>query len=448
MSTSRPGPYITNEMDGGGVPAWVMTRTTKKSKDADGLFNLRVDDPDYLALVERYFGALDEVVRPYLITHGGPVILYGIENEYDWFEMFHTVDKLFWFEGGLERAIGQTTGTAAYMTALRDIVRGDGIDVPLTTCPGDAKVAATGDVAGVIPMPNIYKAGGTERIAYDIVTDMHDPSHHGGAYVAMPSGSTETERTPARLERLVLGGLDGVFAFNVVGMHTDGYRNAVVLDNAGPRSIFELSTDRILDAFVAPSVGYFHNVVDYYGAIGPSGTLRRKFWSFRRTNLMLDSFEPLIAGVMHPKRSGAGVAGGDPRLRVAHDQLGALEDGKRVYYWLDAGATQFIGLTNETGRDQVVPVGAIEIDGHRVPEAVPMVVPVEDYPGPAGGGAETENVHMLVVGAPTGAGMRLVHTTSEVSRCATSAPIRLLVVYGVPGSSARSRSTRSRGRSR
>ncbi len=431
----RPGPYITNEMDGGGVPAWVFTTTTKKQKDPDGAPNLRTSDPDYLALVDRYLGALDQVIKPYLISNGGPIVLYGIENEYDWFEIFHEVDKLFWYGGGPERNVFETTGTAAYMTALRDIVRGDGIDVPITTCPGSGKVAGTGDVPGIIPMPNIYTRGRTERTAYDIVTAMHDPTKFGGAYVGMPSGSTETERTAARLERLVLGGLDGVFAFNVVGMHTDGYRNAVVLDNAGPRSIFELSTDRILDAFVSPTVGYFHNVIDYYGAIGPSGTLRAKFWSFRRTNMMLDAFEPWIAAVRHPQRSGEGVDGGDGRLRVHHPSLGALEDGKRVFYWLDAGdGARFVGLTNETGVAQTLAPGAIELDGMRIPARTTMTVPGEDYPG-APGSVESENVHILVAGAPLGVGnVRLGYTTSEVLSVRELDDRRLLVVHGVTGS--------------
>ncbi|MCP4133734.1 MAG: hypothetical protein GY754_22390 [bacterium] len=32
----RPGPYFTNEYDGGGVPAWVFKNTTKKTKERDG----------------------------------------------------------------------------------------------------------------------------------------------------------------------------------------------------------------------------------------------------------------------------------------------------------------------------------------------------------------------------------------------------------------------------
>ena len=44
----RPGPYITNEMDGGGVPAWLMAKSTKKDIAADGKPNLRTHDPDYL----------------------------------------------------------------------------------------------------------------------------------------------------------------------------------------------------------------------------------------------------------------------------------------------------------------------------------------------------------------------------------------------------------------
>ncbi|MBK6758927.1 MAG: hypothetical protein IPG70_15585 [Moraxellaceae bacterium] len=48
----------------------------------------------------------------------------------------------------------QSFNPSAYFTALRDIVRNDGITVPITTCPGDGKASATGDVAGI--MPNVY----------------------------------------------------------------------------------------------------------------------------------------------------------------------------------------------------------------------------------------------------------------------------------------------------
>lgn len=417
----RPGPYITNELDGGGVPAWLMTRTTKKNRAADGRVNLRTNDPDYLAYVERWFDAVNEVARPYLITNGGPIILYSIENEYDWFEIFHDVDKLFWYDGGTERGPLQDPDTRGYLAALRDMLRADGIDVPITTCPGSAKVAGMGDVTGVVPMPNIYVQGDTEQIAYDIVTSMHDPARFGGAYVDYPSASTETDRTATRLKRLVMGGMDGAFHFNVVGMHTPGYNNAVVLNNAGPRSIVELSVDNVMNAFVSPTVGYFHNVVDYYGAIGPSGTLRAKFHDFRRTNLLFDAFEDRIGAVLHPQRD-------DDRVRLDHDAL-------RADYWLDAGdGLYFIGVVNETAAAHDVPIGALTIDGEAVPRYAPMHVPAADYPGAASdGGTELEHSAIVVAGLPLTAGLTLQYATAELLTWREHNGDRLLVVYGDPG---------------
>ncbi len=417
----RPGPYITNELDGGGVPAWMFTRTTKKSRNADGKPNLRTNDPDYLDYVERYFDALNDVVRPYLITNGGPIILYSIENEYDWFEMFFRVDKLFWFLGGTERAVGQDPDTRGYLAALRDIVLADGIDVPLTTCPGSAKVAGMGDVEGVIPMPNIYIQGGTEDIAFDIVTSMHDPQQFGGAYTEYPSGTTETDRTATRLKRVVMGGMDGAFHFNVVGFSQSGYTNAVVLNNAGPSSIFDLDLDRVMSAFVSPTVGYFSGVIDYFGAIGPSGVLRAKFWDFRRTNMFFDAFEARIGAVKHPQV-------GDPRVRLEHHSLAAD-------YWLDTGdGVYFVGVVNESAGEQLLPVGALTVDGAAIPRYVPMTVPHADYPGAASdGGTELEYSAILAMGVPLVDSLSLDYSTAEILTLRDLGGAPLLAVFGVEG---------------
>jgi hypothetical protein len=70
----RPGPYICNECDGGGLPAWLYTKPE---------LELRQDNPAYLACVRRYLHEVDRIARPFQITRGGPIILYQIENELD-----------------------------------------------------------------------------------------------------------------------------------------------------------------------------------------------------------------------------------------------------------------------------------------------------------------------------------------------------------------------------
>ena len=267
------------------------TRAEQLIYDADGKPNLRTHDPDYLNYVGKYLRRVNAEVRDLFADRGGPIVLYSVENEYNWFQPFHEGDKLFGYQGGPERGLLQTFNPSAYFTALRDIVRNDGITVPITTCPGDGKASATGDVAGVVPVPNIYNGLGgdyPEKTAVDLLSDMHS-SNHGGVYANMPSGTTETDRDPVKIKRMFLGGLDAAFAFNAVGMMTPGYKNAIVLNTRSVDNAFDFSAiNNIMNGFVSPQVGYFSGVIDYYGPISPSGLLRPSFHAFRRDNLFLN----------------------------------------------------------------------------------------------------------------------------------------------------------------
>ena len=76
---ARPGPYICSETDGGGLPWWLHG-------DAPGApAGLRTSDPDYLAAVDRWFGAVMPVLAEVQVTRGGPVAFVQIENELDFF---------------------------------------------------------------------------------------------------------------------------------------------------------------------------------------------------------------------------------------------------------------------------------------------------------------------------------------------------------------------------
>jgi hypothetical protein len=70
-------------------------------------------------------------------------------------------------DGFPERPRNQSVDAKGYLTKLREIVRRNGVDVPLSTCPGDGMVSGMGDregsitglgdVEGIIPMPNVSK---------------------------------------------------------------------------------------------------------------------------------------------------------------------------------------------------------------------------------------------------------------------------------------------------
>jgi beta-galactosidase len=98
----RPGPYSCAEWEMGGTPWWLL-----KNDD----IKLRTRDPHYLNAVKSYLKEVGRVLGPLQITHGGPIIMAQVENEYGFF------------------------GTnAAYMEDIRQALLDAGFDVPLFEC--------------------------------------------------------------------------------------------------------------------------------------------------------------------------------------------------------------------------------------------------------------------------------------------------------------------------
>ena len=118
----RPGPYICAEWTNGGLPAWLFR---------DGTTGIRRDDPAFIAAVDTYVTQLAPVITARQISHGGPIILVQVENEY-----------------------GAYGADKSYLRKLVDIYRGIDIDVPLTTV--DQPVA---DMLATGSLPELHKTG-------------------------------------------------------------------------------------------------------------------------------------------------------------------------------------------------------------------------------------------------------------------------------------------------
>ncbi|WMW81510.1 beta-galactosidase [Undibacterium cyanobacteriorum] len=72
----RPGPYVCAEWDLGGIPAYLL---------ADEDCVLRANSqraPRYMQAASRYIAHLAKLVRPYMLTQGGPILMVQIENEF------------------------------------------------------------------------------------------------------------------------------------------------------------------------------------------------------------------------------------------------------------------------------------------------------------------------------------------------------------------------------
>lgn len=98
----RPGPYACAEWEMGGLPWWLL-----KYDD----IQLRSRDPRYLDAAKRYLKEVGRVLAPLQITHGGPILMVQVENEYG----FYAKD-------------------AEYMGELRQALLDAGFDVPLFAC--------------------------------------------------------------------------------------------------------------------------------------------------------------------------------------------------------------------------------------------------------------------------------------------------------------------------
>ncbi|GAB2472962.1 beta-galactosidase [Promicromonospora xylanilytica] len=103
----RPGPYICAEWDGGGLPAWLL---------ADSAVGVRRHEPRFLDAIGKYYASLLPLVAERQVTHGGPVLMVQVENEYGAYGDDPMPER------------------QKYLRALVDLVRGQGIDVPLFTC--------------------------------------------------------------------------------------------------------------------------------------------------------------------------------------------------------------------------------------------------------------------------------------------------------------------------
>jgi beta-galactosidase GanA len=69
----RPGPYVCAEWDFGGIPPYLLR---------DPELKVRCLYPRYMQAAERYLAQLARVIRPLMVSNGGPILMVQIENEY------------------------------------------------------------------------------------------------------------------------------------------------------------------------------------------------------------------------------------------------------------------------------------------------------------------------------------------------------------------------------
>ena len=131
----RPGPYICAEWENGGLPHWLTSELGPRA---------RTRDERFLEHLERWFGALLPQVVDRQIDRGGPVIMVQAENEY-----------------------GSYGSDTVYLGRLVELLREQGVTVPLVTSDGPEEHMLTGgSIPGVLATVNF---GSHAREAFEIL---------------------------------------------------------------------------------------------------------------------------------------------------------------------------------------------------------------------------------------------------------------------------------------
>ncbi|HEY4414646.1 MAG TPA: beta-galactosidase [Verrucomicrobiae bacterium] len=128
----RPGPYVCAEWEFGGFPWWLL-------KEHD--LQVRSQDPRFLAAAGTYLKKLGEQLVPLQVTHGGPILMMQVENEYGSFGSDHV-----------------------YMQKIMDLERAAGFDVPFFTADGGGSMMAGGHLPDALPGLN----GGGENTMKEV----------------------------------------------------------------------------------------------------------------------------------------------------------------------------------------------------------------------------------------------------------------------------------------
>jgi beta-galactosidase len=119
----RPGPYSCAEWEFGGFPSWLL-----KTPD----MRVRTSDPRYVAAVTRYLHEVGKQLAPLQVTHGGPIVMVQVENEY-----------------------GSFGSDMAYKQSVRDALVQGGFDVTLYTADGATpKMLGGGTLPDVLSVIN------------------------------------------------------------------------------------------------------------------------------------------------------------------------------------------------------------------------------------------------------------------------------------------------------
>ncbi|KAL7747658.1 hypothetical protein RI367_006947 [Sorochytrium milnesiophthora] len=382
---ARPGPYINAEVYGGGFPGWLSLQAGAARSDA----------ADYIAATDEWLTHINRILEPWQYEHGGPIILYQLENE-----LANTDDA-----------------HRRYMQHLHNKVRRDGITVPLfhnDMSTNGLWVPASSNVSGIVPGPvdlyafDGYPGGTCSNGGSDVGHPNHAPdwgiySRASGQF----SGSLASPETPGMIAEFGGGWFDYYGSRGAYPCTSERQGAAYERAFYGVNLANRITIHNVYMAFGGTSWGWMaapqvYTSYDYGAAITEGRQLRPKAHALKQLGYFVQSF-PEAARVERGADLAASVAG----VRLYHN-VNVDGHGRFVFATHNpnnaVARTAFsFALPTRDGEFTVPAEGELTLEGH--------------------------DARWIVADVDVAERLRIVYTTSQI----LTRMDELLVLYGRKG---------------
>lgn len=320
----RMGPFCHGEMRNGGIPDWLYGRT----------FDIRSNDQDYLAYVDRLYGEICKQCKGLLFKNGGPIVGVQLENEFQhsaapWEITYPGAKKEFTVAninaGVTHEQISETDGQNPYakmgkdhMDKLKNIALKNGMDVPLYTATGwgNAAIVEKGSIPVTAGYVYPFWAPPAPSPFY-LFKDIHKfPDYSPICYEAELYPSIAAEIGPGiqvKYSRRPIVDPESVLPLmvRIIGSGSNGI--GYYMYHGGSTPVFDGKFYNE-DVNGIPKINY-----DFQAPIGQFGQIRRHFKSLKMLHMFLEEYSDELASMQTilPKGNEDIVPGNTTTLRYA-----------------------------------------------------------------------------------------------------------------------------------
>jgi len=312
---ARPGPAYDAESNASNLPGWLLGQGGNlRANSGRGYCGAGAPSPAYAAAYSDWFRHVLPIIAAHQeTTGGGSVVALQIENEY-----------------------APTCGTAQYMSALHDLARQNGIDVPLLANNNDCCVAAgawhaTGDdgqpivdipAADDYPCFDLCPRGWTSRV-FGAVDTLEARLRAAGVATA-----------PIAVAELQGGYFSGWGQSDYDGVRRAlGPSFAEVIDGsvlgqgATIVSVYMVAGGTSWGYHAAPNTATSY---DYAAPIHEWGTPSSGYGALKRTGMFVDAFGDLLAATRSEGTNGAVTATNPSLLYAVRQAVDGPQRGARL----------------------------------------------------------------------------------------------------------------------